>query len=268
MTTETDTADAVADDALLLDDTDDQQGQDTQPADDAGADTVEAGQAETPKPKQTAQERIDELTRARRDAEREAEFWKSKAIPAKEAKTEAPQVQVDDEPDPAAYQFGETDPAYIKDLGAHAARQEFKRLREEDAKTTAVRSAEQADFDRRAAFAKDHPDFHDKIATSLVCTQVMADTMIDSEHGPAVAYHLANNPDEAKRIAALSPVAQIRAIGAIEGRLAAAPTTTEPTNTVSNAPPPAPNVRGKGGQFKPAGDTGDFASFEAAYVKD
>ena len=65
MTTETDTADAVADDALLLDDTADQQGQDTQPADDAGADTVEAGEGnDAPKPKQTAQERIDELTGA------------------------------------------------------------------------------------------------------------------------------------------------------------------------------------------------------------
>lgn len=264
MTTETDTADAVADDALLLDDTADQQGQDTQPADDAGADTVEGGEGnDTPKPKQTAQERIDELTRARREAEREAEFWKSKAIPTKGPEP-APQPKADDRPDPAAYQFGETDPEFIEALGAFAARQEFKRLSAEQAQSQQVRTAQQADQDRRAAFAKDHPDFHDKIATKLIATDVMAEAMIDSEHGPAVAYHLANNPDEAKRIAGLSPVAQVRAIGAIEGRLAA-PSTQTPAKTVSDAPPVLQTVRGAGGKFKAAPDTDDFASFDKAY---
>jgi hypothetical protein len=272
MTTETDAPEGVAEDILL--DDDQPEGQDTQPADDAGADTVEGGEGnDAPKPaKQTAQDRIDELTRDKHAerrraeaAERELEALRPKAEPAA-------QPAADDEPDPsdAKYQFGETDPAYIKDLGAHAARQEFIRLRNEDQQSNVARSVRQADADRRAEFAKAHPDFDEKVFKSnWARTDIMADEIEASEHGPAVAYHLATNPAEAERIAKLDARAQIRAIGAIEGKLsAAAPTaSTTPVNTVSNAPPPAPNLRGKGGQFKAAADTDDFAAFEASHVK-
>jgi hypothetical protein len=242
-------------------------GDDTTPADDAGADTVEGGEGnDAPAPKRTAQQRIDDLTREKHEErrrnealEREIETLRPKPAPAAQ-----PAANADDEPDPAdpKYQFGETDPLYIKDLGAHAARTEFNRLRNEDQQQSAVRSVQQADQDRRAAFAKDHPDFHDKIATDLVCTDVMADALIDSEVGPAVAYHLANNPDEARRIAALGPLAQIRAIGKIEAEVAKAAPAASTTRTVSDAPPVPPTIRGAGGKFGTSPDTEDFAAFE------
>lgn len=270
MTTETDAAEAVADDTLLVDDNADQQ--DTQPADDAGADTVEAGEGAPPAPKrQTAQERIDELTRDKHAERRRVEALEREieTLRPKPALAAAEQPKADARPDPAEYQFGETDPEFIEALGAFAARQEFRRLRAEDETTTQVRTAQQADQDRRAEFAKAHPDFHDKLASNWTCTPVMGDALTTSEHGPAVAYHLANNPDEAARIAKLDPVAQIRAIGAIEGRLSAAlPAAVVPaTKTASDAPPVPPTIRGAGGKFKAAADTDDFAAFDAAYDK-
>lgn len=271
MTTETDAADAVAENetAPEIDPIDAHNpppadaGDDTTAAADAGADTVEGGEGnDAPKPaKQTAQERINELTRKLRDAERRADAAAPKPAPPAHA---AERQQADDEPDPGdpKYQFGETDPLYIKDLGAHAARTEFNRLRNEDKQKSAAQSLAQADQDRRAAFAKDHPDFHDKIATDLVCTDVMADALIDSEVGPAVAYHLANNPEEARRIAALGPLAQIRAIGKIEAEVAKTTPAAPTAKTVSDAPPVPPNLRGAGGKFGTSPDTEDFAAFE------
>lgn len=270
MTTETDAADAVADDATLDEAQDIIDQANPTSADDAGADAEgEQGQGEQTQPKrQTAQERIDELTRARRDAEREAEFWKSKAIPAKEEQAPNQQADEDPEPDPDdsdRYPFGETDKQFLRDYPAWAARQEFARLQAAAAQQTAVRTVQEADAARRAEFTKTHPDFQAKVLeTNWGCTAAMGDAIQSSEHGPAIAYELANNPTEARRIAALDTLAQIRAIGAIEGRLSAAATNTT-TKTVSDAPAPAPNVRGAGGKFKAAPDTGDFAAFDAAY---
>lgn len=250
MTTETEAAPAVDDNTPAPEVI---EGQPTeQPAADAGAEPDgEQVEGEQPPPKrQTAQERIDELTRARREAEREAEFWKSKAIPAKEPEP-AEQPKADDRPDPAAYQFGETDPEFIEALGAFAARQEFIRLRNEDQQTSTAKSIAQADADRRAAFAKANPDFQEKVNGRWACTPIMADEMRASELGPAVAYQLANNPEEAARIAQLDPRAQIRAIGAIEGRLTPATQPKPAGKVASDAPPPPPVARGTGGQFAP-----------------
>lgn len=216
----------------------------------------------------SAQERIDELTRKRRDAEREAEFWKTKALgkdkPAEPDPAPAERAQ-DAEPDPAEYAYGETDPAYVKALGAYAARQEFARL----AKAQEQRSHEQAiaqTWDQRQqAFAKDKPDYYDQVdRADLPISPPMADAIRTSDTGPAVAYHLAQNPDEARRIAGLTPIAQIREIGRLEARLTAPPT-AQPLKTISDAPPPAPQARGKGGHFKVDPSTDDFAAFEKAY---
>jgi hypothetical protein len=93
-----------------------------------------------------------------------------------------------------------------------------------------------------------------------LCTDAMREAIISSEDGPAVAYHLASNPDEARRIAALDPVSQIRALGRLEAKLStpAAPT----AKTATDAPMPTTQVRGAGGRFGTSPDTQDFAAFE------
>ena len=102
-------------------------------------------------------------------------------------------------------------------------------------------TAELADF----ATVAQNPD--------LPVTQAMAEAITDSEVGPKILYHLGQNPDEAARIAKLSPLAQIRAIGKIESSLeivaASAgegedvePPTKKPV--VSKAPPPHKPIGG------------------------
>lgn len=241
--------------------------EETPPPGDEAAAAAEPGEGDKPKPKPTAQERFDELTRARREAEREAEFWKAKATQAPTDAKPATEAPKDEEPDPAEFQYGETDPGYIKALGAHSARQEFARLSQEAERKTAARSVNQTWDQRQAEFAKTKPDYYEALGKEWDCSEPMADAIRTSEDGAAVAYHLANNPAEARRIAALNPLAAIREIGKLEARLAAPPADTPtPIKTVSDAPTPGPELRGQGGKFKVAGDTQDFAAFEKTYL--
>lgn len=223
------------------------------------------GEGEQPKPKPKVQDRIDELTRARREAEREAAYWRGKAESHAKPEQRQERPQQDAEPDPADYQYGETDSGYIKALGAYTARQEFMRLSQESQRRNAVQTVEQSWEQRQADFAKEKPDYYDALNRDWPCTQDMAAAIKTSDEGAAVAYHLAQNPTEARRIAALNPLAQVREIGKLEAKLAAPAASSTPIKTVSTAPGPAPQARGLKGQFKAAPDTDDFAAFDKAY---
>lgn len=69
----------------------------------------------------------------------------------------------------------------------------------------------------------------------LRITPYMAETIMESNLGPDIAYHLGKNPKEADRIAGLSPLTQAREIGKIEASLQANPPEAK---KVSNAPEP------------------------------
>lgn len=256
-------ATADAEDTSAADQATDQtldQGDD-QSGDDAAA---EAGDedGDKPKPRRSAQERIDELTRDKREREREVEYWKAKATQSDpKPETRAEPEDADPEPDPADYRYGETDPGYTKELGKWSARQEFARLSQESEQRTQARTVEQSWNERQQAFAKDKADYYDQVnRQDLPITRPMADAIRTSDAGPAVAYHLATNPDEARRIAGLTPLAQIREIGRIEARLETPP--RGQIKTASDAPPPPTQVRGQGGRFAISPDTSDFAAFE------
>jgi hypothetical protein len=270
MTETTETAQAVTDDTTLDQTAGEelntaQEGQDT--GDDGAAEQVE-GEGEQPpaKPKKTVQDRIDEMTRARRDAEREAEYWRAKALQAPERQQPEQQAQPkpDAPPNPADFDYGDADPAYIAALVDHKVKAELKAFRAQAQAEAQAQTADQQFKAKEAQFAAAKPDFQTVVYDSRWdCTPVMADAIKQANDGPAVAYHLASNPAEARRIAALNPLAQALEIGRLEARLST-PAVPQP-KTVSEAPPPPNGVRGAGGRFKPAPDTTDFAAFEKAY---
>lgn len=246
--------------------------QNDQPGADAAAETGEAGEGEQPQPKRTSvQDRIDELTRDKHAERRRAEALERELAqfraqappqPQKPANTE------DAEPDPGQFQFGEADPAFIRQLARHEARQAYRAEAERHQQQTRVQSLEQTWTDRQQAFAKDNPDYFDALDREWVCTPVMADAIKTSDEGARVAYHLAQHPDEARRISGLNPLAQVRELGRLEATLATPPAEPAPQlKTVSDAPAPHPQSRGLKGQFKPPADTSDFAAFERAYTR-
>lgn len=237
-----------------------------QPGDDAAAAAPE-GEAQA-KPRKSAQERIDELTRARREAERDVEYWRAKALQGSDQQPkpqtqEAPQA--DAKPDPQDYENGVYDPQFIEDLTEWKADQAAtRRLAEREVQESGAAALRSFHEKAKASLAT-MPDFYDVVGDGLekvgpLLSEPMQLAISASDEAPALSYHFAKNPAEARRIAALNPIAQAVEIGRLEARLAAP---AKPTpKTATDAPEPPPQARGQGGRFAPAPDTNDFSAFE------
>jgi hypothetical protein len=227
---------------------------------DPAAEALEAeisGEKSKPR-RRSPQERIDEVTRARREAERERDYWREEAERALHHQA----VRAAAPPDPRQFPHGPADPGFVQAMGQHAARQEFQRLTAEMAHQAHAHAEHQAWTGCQQAFAEGQPDYFDALHEQpWACSQAMADAIRSSDEGAAVAYHLARNPGEAQRLFGLKPLAQIREIGRLEAKLARG--SNGPA--ISGAPTPAPFARGTGGRFKIDPATGDFAAFEKQY---
>jgi len=92
-----------------------------------------------------------------------------------------------------------------------------------------------------SAFAKDHADYFDKTRDQgLPISPHMANMAKQSEIGTDLLYHLALNPDEARRISKLPEGAAWGALTVIESSLKTE--IAKSSKSVSNAPPP-PNLK-------------------------
>jgi len=188
------------------------------------------------------QPRIDELTRARRQAERETAYWRGLA----EAKANPP-PEPPKKPEPANF---ETYEAYTEALA------EFKagEIVERELGKREVRAQEQTEAQRRAQTwhersleaAKTIPDLEAVLAASEVnVADHVTAQLLDSELGPQIAYHLDKNPEIAERWNGMSEAQVAKEIGKLELQLApAAPAAEaeadERNVTRDSTPPPAP----------------------------
>lgn len=235
------------------------------PGDDAAAAPEAEPEAPKPKVKQTAQERIDELTAARREAERDRDFYKEQALRAPTAKpAEAapdPAPQGDGKPDPSAYENGVYDPQYVEDLTdwkvGRALDGRDQQRRQQDQVRTNIENYET----RTKTLYPDGKPAGLKAFEQILQIPVSVFEIVGaSDVGPKIAEHLGANPDELARLDRLSPILQARELTQLEQRL------TEPVKpipkTATDAPEPAPTARGAGGRFSVAPDTDDFEAFQ------
>lgn len=228
--------------------------------------------AEQPKAKKTAQERIDEITRARRDAEREAKYWRDVAEgKLKPQNQQERQDAAPEAPNPHDFDLGETDPDYIKAVISHEVKKGLDEAKSNMAQNMHQQAQERVWEVAQEAARSKFADYDAKVidgAANWPCTQEMARAIRTSDVGGDVAYHLASNPEEARRIASLDPFSQVRELGRIEARLETPATPqSPPAKTATTAPkPPENQARGAGGQFSVAPDTDDFAAFEKAFA--
>lgn len=188
--------------------------------------------AEPKKSKGGFQRRIDELTRQREEERREKERLLSLverlSDNGRQKPQETPQPQGTIEPkredfdDYEAYLEARAEFRAVRALEARLQQQEAQRAQQ-------VQMTEQqkqaAAWTARLAEARSKlPDFDDVTASADVAiTPQMSSALMDSEKGAEVAYYLAKNPAEAARIAALSPLGQVREIGKLEDRVSAKP---------------------------------------------
>jgi len=220
--------------------------QGTQQADAGQADgtaTNEQDRDERGQFKPKIQKRIDELTHARRAAEREAARWRAIAEGTQKGNP-APQAHefASDDDYEAALQQHRIDEAARK-VAANQANQAAEQYQQEAA------SAVDATYNERAAdAARRIPDFVDVVGKAdIQITHDMLAALKASAHGPDIVYELAKNPAEAQRIAGLPAAQMFMALGAMEARAAATATTATsapaaaaaPAARTTNAPPPA-----------------------------
>lgn len=172
--------------------------------------------SDKPKKKHWAYDRIDELTRKFRTAQREAEMWKAKA----------------ETPAPTQDQFEDYDD-YIAAKTVHKMNVDTAETRAQEANLYLTET-----FEQRESVARDkYPDY-DAFARSptVAITPDMAEVIQSSELGPEIAYHLGKNPTDARRIASLPAKLQAAEIGKLEVRLSA------PQATRKAPPPPIETV--------------------------
>ena len=116
-------------------------------------------------------------------------------------------------------------------------------------------------------FRSGHADFDAVIAQGkdLPMTQPMQDSVLNSDMGPEVMYHLCRFPEECDRIAALSPMVAIREMGKLEARIEAAGTGPASSSTpLTNAPRPIKPVGGGATASTVPLDQMDYQSFRRA----
>ncbi len=196
---------------------------------------VEAEPSESSTENKGVQKRIDKLTYEAREAQRQAEYWREKAL--QEEKTPEPAKTLEDfEYDEAKYNAYQAQ--QITSQAVEAAKREL-------AKERAEAQARERDFtveQREKKFSEENGDYFELTRSSDVhFSAEMRDITADMEDGPAVRYHLAKNPDIASQIFYMPPLAAARELGRIEVKLQTE--RSKAGKKVSDAPEPAPTIK-------------------------
>jgi hypothetical protein len=263
MTTETEGApEGVTEDVAAVDQVaEEAPAQDDEPS---GEDAAAAPEPTAEKPRRSAQERINEAVKAQREAEREREYWREQALKTQPAPQRQEQQTEAKEPDANDYEYGTSDARYIEDRAVFRARQEFER---DAARRDADHRARNAlmTFEQRVGeqFPDGEPEGLTRLRGLPTLSPAVQEAIMDSDVGPKLADHLGSNTRELNRISALPPLQQARELAKLELKLATPPARTPKIAT--DAPAPTQQVRGSGGQFKPAPDTNDFVAFQSTY---
>lgn len=268
------------------------------------ATTKKAGGAEE-KPKKTVQDRINKAIKGQRAAERrvaalEAENATLKAgtkAPLTDDKKPANNAPADGAPDPKKFEYGELDSNYIRALARYEAKQEIADAakNQQTEKLTAQQQDAKEKFEAAKAEFEDsgnelYEDFDEVVMQGArdkawPLSDTLGAVLMTSEYGPKIAYALASDPKEAKRVFDLAPMRQVAWLGRREAALEAesagsgasgddkgkdaaaaakAKSDAKAAANVSKAPAPVTRVRGQGSASTVPGDTNDFAAFEAA----
>lgn len=200
-----------------------------------------------PEKEKGVQKRIDELTRKRREAEREADYWRQQAQVAK-PKEEPKEVIPPGMPaKPTVDQFD----SYEDYVEAVADWRADYKLAQRDlmAQQRQVQERQQQAFEghtQRIESAKArYQDFDDVLADArdIIMPPESLQAIVESDHSADVLYHLAKNKADAKRIAALPIHQQLKEIGKLEARFERKE--DPPVKRVSKAPDPITPVAGK-----------------------
>lgn len=225
---------------------------------------TEAEAAEQPKKQNPKLEkRFSELSKARDAAKQEAakERERSEALEARLKALEQQQQPVvsTDEPQPSDYQDAFE---YAKDLAKYEAKRMIQAEKQAEAQAKAQEAQQKvlSTWTERINEAKQElPDYDEMIASSdVVIHDVIRDAILESDVGPRILYHLAENEDYAKKFAGMPLPQALKELGKLESKY----TPSEEKSVAvkkSKAPPPINPIKGTSGAIDtPINDKGEF----------
>lgn len=199
---------------------------------------AETGETETPVEKTFTQKELDEIL-AKKTAkllrQREQERAKRELYEQQLQKIAPPQVQTPGKPHISQFADAEQYAEAVAEwkLQQKAAEDQARQAQSKQSEFVNKRD----DF---LAELQDTDGFDMRKFNALPISIPMAEAILDSDISTKLALHLTHNPDEAQRIAALSPARQAAEIGKLELKLSAA------SKKPSNAPAPINPVSGSG----------------------
>ena len=242
------------------------------PADTEAVDSEPVTEAEQSEPKEAEKEanqegerkqnpklekRFSEITKQREEARQEAQRERQARLDAEQRlvamqQQQRPQqvVQYDAEPQPSqfsdAFEYAKALAEFSTERALAERDRQVAQAREQEAQQKIIQSWAQKVQDAKAEL----PDFDELVAASdVVVNNAVRDAILESDVGPKILYHLAENNDLAKKIASLSPNAALREIGKLEARFEVKTETKQTTPLVrSKAPAPIQPIRGGQGQ--------------------
>lgn len=244
-----------------------------------------------PKKGSRLQERLDELTKNWREAERREaeanrqleELKKSESTTNKTTPTQNEMVLPDpdqkNEDGSDKYPLGEFDPSYIRDLNRAIIEDEMRAVKEQEAKAQAERQVqEQRDavhsqwVEKLTPISEQYDDFFDKtieLETTFEgldpgYSDYLVQTIKTLEHGPEVLYYFANNLDEAQAFVKKGPLEATLALGEMNALFKG---NGKKETKVSKAPPPPQINKGGSPRKTVTADTDDLDAFADVFFK-
>jgi hypothetical protein len=199
------------------------------------------------KPNPKLEKRFSELTKQREQAREDAARERQKReeletrLKALESQAAPKQEQSRDEK-PRPDQFVDAF-EYAEALADWSAENAVMRARQEDVerKIQEERNKVIESWNTRVESTKsDLLDFDDMVASSdVVVSDQVRDAILESEVGPRILYHLAENPEIAEKISKASLITALREIGKLEARFEKKePVEVKPVAVKSKAPAP------------------------------
>jgi len=157
---------------------------------------------------------------------------------------------------------------YLEALADYKAEEKFNALtqRQKDAERQSQYQSEvERQNERKADMIQNgerkYDDFEEVVGSAKVSLSEPAFlSILEADNSADIVYHLAKNPAEAERIAALSPYAQAKEIGKLEDKL-----TNKPVK-LSNAPTPTSPVKSASSIVKSVEDM-SLAEYEQDFIK-
>jgi hypothetical protein len=234
----------------------------------------EANQEGERKQNPKLEKRFSEITKQREEARKEAQNERQARVELEQRlaaleQQRQPQQQsyVDSEPQPSqfndAFEYAKALAEFSTEKALAERDRQVAQQREQEAQQKIIQSWAQKVQEAKAEL----PDFDDLVASSdVVVNNAVRDAILESDVGPKILYHLAENNDLAKKIASLSPNAALREIGKLEARFEVNPETKQTAPVVrSKAPAPIQPIRGGQGKADvPISADGEFhGSYQA-----